>query len=65
VGNKCHSHKPASEKYDDKEIFPTPADEALLDEFFSLLAGIALRLTTKPAEVNNGLDSSNGEVGKL
>jgi hypothetical protein len=65
VGNKCHSHKPASENYDDKEIFLTPADDALLDEFFSLIASIALRLTTKPAQVNNGLDYSSREVGKL
>ena len=36
----------------------SPVDEALLDEFFSLIARIAIRLTAKGTKVNNDIDPS-------
>ena len=56
MGNKCHLHKPASEN-DDKGKLPASADEALLDEFFSIIASISLRLTKNSGPPNN--------IGKL
>lgn len=61
---KCHPFNEGQNNRD-KGIFPTQAEEALLDEFFSLLASIALRLTIKAAGVNNGLNASKGEAGRL
>lgn len=37
-------------------------DEALLDEFFSLIARVTLRLTAKGTKINNDIDSSSREV---
>ena len=37
-------------------------DEALLDEFFSLIARITLRLTANGTKINNDIDPSNREV---
>ena len=42
----------------DKEKLPASADEALLDEFFSLVATIAMRLTRGiPLHKNNSKNS--------
>ena len=40
----------------------SPLDEALLDEFFSLVARITLRLTAKGTKINNDIDPSSREV---
>ena len=40
----------------------SPLDEALLDEFFSLIAMITLRLTAKVTKINNDVDPSSREV---
>ncbi len=40
----------------------SPIDEALLYEFFSLIARIAIRLTAKGTKINNDIDPSNREV---
>ncbi len=40
----------------------SPLDEALLDEFFSLIASITLRLTAKGTKINNDVDPSIREV---
>jgi hypothetical protein len=60
---KCHPNN-SGENNISQETLTASADEALLDEFFSLLAGIALRLTTKDAKTNNELDSSSEGVCK-
>ena len=39
----------------------SPLDEALLDEFLSLVARITLRLTTKGTKINNDVDPSSRE----
>lgn len=56
MGNKCHPYHPASEN-DDKGKLPASADEALLDEFFPIIASISLRLTKNSDPPNN--------IGKL
>lgn len=43
-----------------EEVFPV--DEALLNEFFSLIARIAIRLTAKGTKINNDIDPSSREV---
>ncbi len=40
----------------------SPVDEALLDEFFSLIARIAIRLTAKGTKINNDIDPLIREV---
>lgn len=40
----------------------SPLDEALLDEFFSLIARIMLRLTAEDTKINNDVDTSSREV---
>ncbi len=40
----------------------SPVDEALLDEFFSLIARVTLRLTVNGTKINNDIDPSNREV---
>ena len=40
----------------------SPLDEALLDEFFSLIARVTLRLTAKGTKINNDIDPSSREV---
>jgi len=39
-------------------------DQALLDDFFSIIASIAVRLTKDNVRDNNGDDSTNSEVSK-
>jgi len=52
------------EKEQDRAEAPASADEALLDEFFSLVASIAVRLTRDDTQRNNGDDSVGREVIK-
>jgi len=40
----------------------SPWDEVLLDEFFSLVARIAIRLTSKDTKNNNDIAPSSQEV---
>jgi hypothetical protein len=47
----------------DKENEAQPLlDQALLDEFFSIIASIAVRLTKDDDRYNNGDDSTSPEV---
>lgn len=43
----------------------SPRDEVLLDEFFSLVAKIAIRLTSKDTKNNNDITPSSQEVREL
>lgn len=40
----------------------SPHDEVILDEFFSLIARIAIRLTSKDIKTNNNIAPSSQEV---
>jgi hypothetical protein len=53
--------KKTDSKFDHFEEVST-LDEALLDEFFSLIARITLRLTAKGTKINNDIDPSSREV---
>ena len=53
--------KRLNNKFDHREDLSS-LDEALLDEFFSLIARITLRLTAKGTKINNDIDPSSREV---
>ncbi len=52
------------DKEKDMAEAPTSADDALLDEFFSLVASIATRLTKDDTPSNNDTDSTCREVSR-
>jgi hypothetical protein len=43
----------------------SPWDEVLLDEFFSIIARITMRLTSKDTKNNNDITPSSQEVREL